>query len=67
MAKYFPKLSLLLDSLDNYSLCERHYNQVIAKNSFIKQLKANDSIFLGLEEEFQALDLFEKKFSNFEV
>ena len=67
MAKYFPELSLLLDSLDNYSLYERHYNQVIAKNSFIKQLKANDSIFLGSEEEFQALDLFKKKFSDFEV
>jgi len=66
-AKYFPELYLLLDSLDNYSLCERHYNQVIAKNSFIKQLKANDSIFLDSEEEFQALDLFEKKFSDFEV
>ena len=60
-AKYFSKLSLLFDSLENYSLCKRYYNQVIAKNSFIKQLKANDSIFLGLEEEFQALDLFEKK------
>src|ERR1043165_5069907 len=67
MVKYFPELSLLLDSLDNYSLYERHYNQVIAKNSFIKQLKANDSIFLGLEEEFQALDLFEKKFFDFEI
>src|SRR3989337_1168431 len=66
-AKYFPELYLLLDSLDNYSLCERHYNQVIAKNSFIKQLKANDSIFLDSEEEFQALDLFEKKFSDFKV
>jgi hypothetical protein len=66
VAKYFSELSLLLDSLKNYSLCERHYNQVVAKNSFIKQLKANDSIFLGLEE-LQAHDLFEKKFSDFEI
>ncbi len=66
IAKYFPELSLLLESLDNYSLCERHYNQVIAKNSFIKQLRANDSIFLG-SEELQVLDLFEKKFSDFGV
>ena len=67
MAKYFPELYLLLDSLENYSLCERHYNQVIAKNSFINQLKANDSIFLGSEEELQVLDLFEKKFSDFGI
>lgn len=64
MAKYFPELSLLLDSLENYSLCERHYNQVIAKDSFIKQLKANDSIFLHSKEEFQVL---ERKFSDFGV
>ena len=29
MAKYLPELSSLLDSLDNYSICERHYNQVV--------------------------------------
>ena len=34
LAEYFPELNLLLDSLEDYSLCEKHYNQVIAKNSF---------------------------------
>ena len=29
-AKYFPELFLLLDFLENYSLCKRYYNQVIA-------------------------------------
>src|SRR6266540_1985965 len=67
IAKYFSKLFLLLNSLENYSLCEKHYNQVIAKNFFIKQLKANNLIFSNLEEEFQTLDLFEKKFSDFGV
>src|SRR6266540_1832175 len=67
IAKYFPELFLLLNSLENYSLCEKHYNQVIAKNFFIKQLKANNLIFSNSEEEFQTLDLFEKKFFDFEV
>src|SRR6266498_3206789 len=67
IAKYFPELFLLLNSLENYSLCEKHYNQVIAKNFFIKQLKANNLIFSNSEEEFQTLDLFEKKFSDFGV
>lgn len=26
IAKYFPELFLLFDSLENYSLCERYYN-----------------------------------------
>lgn len=26
---YFPELSLLIGSLENYSLCEGHYNQII--------------------------------------
>ena len=66
IAKYFPELFLLLNSLENYSLCEKHYNQVIAKNFFIEQLKANNLIFSNLEE-FQTLDLFEKKFSDFGI
>jgi hypothetical protein len=38
MAEYFPELSVLLNSLENYSLCERHYNQIVAKKSFIKRV-----------------------------
>src|SRR6266498_943247 len=67
IAKYFSELFLLLNSLENYSLCEKYYNQVIAKNFFIKQLKANNLIFSNSEEEFQTLDLFEKKFFDFGV
>src|SRR6266511_2639588 len=66
IAKYFSELFLLLNSLENYSLCEKYYNQVIAKNFFIKQLKANNLIFSN-SEEFQTLDLFEKKFFDFGV
>ena len=51
MAEYLPELSLLLDSLENYSLCERHYNQIIVKRSFIKQKgKPDDSSLLDSEE-----------------
>ncbi|RHZ57719.1 hypothetical protein Glove_384g16 [Diversispora epigaea] len=49
-AKYFPELSLLLDSLENYSICEKHYNQIVAKNSFIKQLAKNNLVFSESEE-----------------
>ena len=49
MAKYFPELSLLLDSLNNYSFCEKHYNQVVAKESLLKNLKKTD-ILISLEE-----------------
>ncbi|RIB22016.1 hypothetical protein C2G38_2076772 [Gigaspora rosea] len=39
LAKYFPELTLLLDSIKRFSLCEHHYNQIVAKNSFIDKLK----------------------------
>ena len=43
-AKYFPELFLLRDSLDNYSICERHYNQIVTSKSFFNKLiTANDS------------------------
>ena len=29
MAEYFPELYVLLESLENYSTCERHYNQKV--------------------------------------
>jgi hypothetical protein len=51
MAKYFPELSTFLDSLENYSLCERHYNQVVVKKSFIKRAtKLDNSVFSDSEE-----------------
>ncbi|CAG8635459.1 3876_t:CDS:1, partial [Racocetra fulgida] len=48
--KYFPELSALLNFLVHYSLCKRHYNQIVTKSFFINQLKANNLVFLGLEE-----------------
>ena len=51
MAKYFPAFSLLLGSLENYSLCEKHYNHIIARKYFIEQLtKQDDSSLLNTEE-----------------
>ena len=75
-AKYFPELSSLLDSLDDYSLCERHYNQVIVKKSFMKNFtKLNDSSFSDSEEverkrrkltgDNDGVQAYEKSFSNF--
>ena len=31
--EYFPELSSLIDTLANYSLCEKHYNQIVATNN----------------------------------
>jgi hypothetical protein len=39
MAKYFPELFLLIDFLEDYSLCQKHYNQVVAKVILLKNLK----------------------------
>ncbi|RHZ78516.1 hypothetical protein Glove_162g102 [Diversispora epigaea] len=74
-AKYFFELSLLFDSLENYSICERHYNQVVAKNSFIKQLTKNNLVFSESDEtenkrlklSKNSKELFEKNFSEFGV
>src|SRR6185437_12079226 len=49
MAKYFSELTPYLDSMGNYSLCEGHYNRVVAKKNFINQLeKGTDSILPSL-------------------
>ena len=63
MAKYFPGLSVLLDSLDRYSLCEKHCNQIVVKKSFIKQTtKKNDSIVLDLDQDHLTILNSESKY-----
>ena len=58
LAKYFSELNLLLDSLENYSLCEKHYNNIVARDSFINQLKqTNNLIFLDEESKRKRLKL----------
>ncbi len=44
LAKYFPELNLSLDSLTNYSICEKYYNQIITRDSFINQLKKANNL-----------------------
>ncbi|CAG8559550.1 3371_t:CDS:2 [Acaulospora morrowiae] len=44
MARYFPALDLLFDSLDNYSLCEKHYNHIITRKCFIGQLVKQNNL-----------------------
>ena len=39
---YFPELSLLIGFLENYSLCEGHYNQIISNDNFLKYLQTPD-------------------------
>ena len=80
MAKYFPELSALLDSLENYSLCERHYNQIVVNKSYIKRaIKLSDSNSLDSLDPGEndrkrprfsnnnELPSFEKTFSEFGV
>jgi|SRR6185369_12277052 len=39
-AKYFSELSSMFNFLDDYFICEKHYNQTIAKNhTFFKKLQ----------------------------
>jgi hypothetical protein len=49
MAKYFPELFLLIDFLEDYSLCQKHYNQVVAKDLLLNNLKKTDTL-ITLEE-----------------
>ena len=39
LSHYFPELLLLLNSLNKYSLCEKHYNQLVANDYFVEHLK----------------------------
>ncbi|RHZ87941.1 hypothetical protein Glove_28g33 [Diversispora epigaea] len=42
---YFPKLNYLQNQLNEFSICEKHYNQVIVKdNIFIKKLNQSTSL-----------------------
>ena len=42
-AKYFTELFSLIDSLNDYSICERHYNQIVNNDSLLEKLKAEDN------------------------
>src|SRR4051812_40017233 len=61
LAKYIPELLVLFNSLKNYSLCEKHYNQLIANDYFIEHLKKignlNFSPFMEDEEQEEEKDL----------
>jgi hypothetical protein len=52
---YFPELSNLHSSLKSYSICERHYNQIIVTNQFyqhlISSVQENKRFRLNTEEE----------------
>ncbi|CAG8655031.1 17025_t:CDS:2, partial [Gigaspora rosea] len=39
LVKYLPKLSPLLGSLNDYSVCQKHYNNIIIKNFFLEQIE----------------------------
>src|SRR6185369_4161000 len=40
---YFPELSLLIGSLENHTLCEGHYNQIISNDNFLQYLQTNST------------------------
>ncbi|CAG8565928.1 6571_t:CDS:2 [Cetraspora pellucida] len=51
LVKYLPKLSLFHDSLKDYSVCQKHYNNIISKNFFLEQLeKTGDSAVFASEK-----------------
>ena len=51
-AEYFPELFLLIHSLNNYSICVRHYNQIITSN-VLEKLKAEDNSISSSPQEGQ--------------
>lgn len=63
--KYFPELSSMFNFLDDYSICEKHYNQIIVKSHiFFKKLQEDDILALqihitrnSLEDKFFHLSL----------
>ncbi|CAG8810143.1 25871_t:CDS:1, partial [Gigaspora rosea] len=62
LAQYFPELKLLLDSLKCYFLCQTHYNNLVARNTLINKLEANNQISLDPEENDKS-----HNFHDFEV
>jgi hypothetical protein len=42
-AKYFTEISSLIDSLKDYSICERHYNQIVNNDFLLEKLKSEDN------------------------
>jgi len=39
LVPYFPELSDIQNELEKYSICEKHYNQIIAKDNYLNYLK----------------------------
>ena len=52
-AKYITGLSLLINSLNEYSVCEKHYNQIIMTNNILEKLKAEYTSTPSSSEENQ--------------
>ena len=52
-AKYITDLSLLINSLNEYSVCEKHYNQIIMTNNILEKLKAEYTSTPSSSEENQ--------------
>jgi len=51
-AEYFSELFLLIHLLNNYSICVRHYNQIITSN-VLEKLKAEDNSISSSPQEGQ--------------
>ncbi|CAG8825130.1 6561_t:CDS:2, partial [Dentiscutata erythropus] len=46
---YFPELSDLKNELQKYVICERHYNQIIAKDNYLDYLREASTIDIGIQ------------------
>ncbi|RIB19201.1 hypothetical protein C2G38_2307709 [Gigaspora rosea] len=71
LVKYLPKLSLFLNSLTDYFVCQKHYNNIIVKNFVLEQLeKVGDSVFfIPMKKNKKKIELSnnELNFCDFEV
>ncbi|CAG8832635.1 7930_t:CDS:2, partial [Gigaspora margarita] len=64
LVQYYSELENMLGSLDQYIICEKHYNQVIRNNNFIKRLQNNLQFSTSINKEFNSFKEELKKITN---
>ncbi|KAF0380564.1 hypothetical protein F8M41_012159 [Gigaspora margarita] len=62
--QYYSKLENILESLDKYVICEKHYNQVIRNDNFIKRLQNNLQFSTSINKEYNGFKEQLEKITN---
>ncbi|CAG8744034.1 22403_t:CDS:2, partial [Racocetra persica] len=52
---HFDKLNILQNELEKYTICEKHYNQIVAKDNYLNYLKEpSTAINIGIQVEINS-------------